>query len=170
MKDEAMEMLSGIANYLKDNALRLATAESCTAGLVVSELARIPGSGGCLDCGLAVYSPESKNRYLNVSFETIDQHGLTSEPVALEMATGAINRNDANIALSNTGVAGPASGDDDTPVGIVCFAWAVRHRDKVLTYTETRHFDGDRNEVRLAAAHYALQQLPRYHRKSMDES
>ncbi|MAL97016.1 MAG: ompetence-damaged protein [Alteromonadaceae bacterium] len=170
MKDKATEMLEGIADYLKDNALRLATAESCTAGLVVSELARIPGSGGCLDCGLAVYSPESKNRYLNVSFDTIDQHGLTSEPVALEMAMGAIDRNDANIALSNTGVAGPASGDDDTPVGTVCFAWAVRRRDKTLTYTETRHFDGDRNEVRLAAAHYALQQLPRYHRKAMDES
>ncbi len=165
-----MEMLERVAAYLKDNDLTLATAESCTAGLVVSELARIPGSGGCLDCGLVVYSPESKNRYLKVSFDTIDRHGLTSEPVALEMAVGAINRNNANIALSNTGVAGPASGDDDTPVGTVCFGWAVRRQDQTFTYTETRRFDGDRNEVRLAAAHYALEQLSYYHRKAMDES
>lgn len=165
-----MEMLEKVVGYLKDHELKLATAESCTAGLIVSELARVPGSGACLDCGLAVYSPESKNRYLKVSFETIDQHGLTSEAVAREMAIGAINRNNANIAVSNTGVAGPASGDDDTPVGTVCFAWAVRRGDQTAVDTETRHFDGDRNEVRLAAAHYALEKLVHYHRKAMDET
>lgn len=165
-----MELLEKVADYLKENELKLATAESCTAGLAASELARIPGSGACMDCGLAVYSPESKNRYLKVSFETIDQHGLTSEPVALEMAVGAINRNDASIALANTGVAGPAPGDDGTPVGTVCFGWAVRRQDQTFAYTETRRFEGDRNEVRLAAAHYSLEQLPYYHRKAMGES
>lgn len=165
-----MEMLQRIVDYLKNNELTLATAESCTAGLVVSELARIPGSGGCLDCGLAVYSAASKNRYLNVSLDTIDRHGLTSEPVALEMAVGALHRNNADMALSNTGLAGPGgSGDDDTPVGTVCFAWAIRCGDKESQYSETRLFDGDRNEVRLAAAHYALEQLPYYHRKAIGE-
>lgn len=160
-----MDMLEEITGYLKDNQLTLATAESCTAGLIVSELARIPGSGGCLDCGLAVYSAESKNRYLNVSFDTIDRHGLTSEPVALEMALGALNRNNANVALANTGVAGPKPGDDGTPIGTVCFAWAFRSGGQTFDFCETRHFDGDRNEVRYAAAHYALERLPHYHRQ-----
>ncbi|WP_372972707.1 CinA family protein [Marinobacter sp.] len=165
-----MDMLEQIADYLQDNDLKLATAESCTAGLVASELARIPGSGSCMDCGLAVYSPESKNRYLKVSFDTIEQYGLTSEQVAAEMAIGALNRNNASIALSNTGIAGPAPGDDGTPVGTVCFAWAVRCGEQTFSYTETRRFDGSRNEVRLAGTHYALERLPYYHRRALNES
>jgi len=158
-----MDLLEKIVNYLKDHEIKLATAESCTAGLVVSELARVSGSGACLDCGLAVYSPESKNRYLNVSFDTIERHGLTSEEVALEMAVGALNRNDANLALANTGVAGPEDGDDGTPAGTVCLAWVFRAGDETMPFSETRHFGGDRNAVRLAAAHYLLEQIPSYH-------
>ncbi|QJQ94890.1 MULTISPECIES: CinA family protein [Halomonadaceae] len=159
-----MELLDNIVNYLVDHDIKLATAESCTAGLIVSELARVPGSGQEIDCGLAVYSPESKNRYLSVSFDTIDEHGLTSEPVAREMALGALNNNNADLALSNTGVAGPSAPDDGTPVGTVCFGWAFRHEDHVHQFCETRRFDGERNEVRLAAAHYALERIPHYHR------
>lgn len=162
-----MDMLERIVDYLQENEITLATAESCTAGLVVSELARVPGSGSCLDCGLAVYSPASKHRYLGVSFATIEQHGLTSEAVALEMAEGALQRNNANLAISNTGVAGPGKPDDGTPIGEVCFAWAVKSQDKVHTYSETRHFDGDRNEVRLAAAHYILERLPHYYQQAV---
>ena len=164
-----MDMLEKIADYLKDNELILATAESCTAGLAASELARIPGSGSCMDCGLAVYSPESKHRYLKVSFDTIDEYGLTSEQVAEEMAKGALNRNNATVAISNTGIAGPSAGDDGTPVGTVCFGWAVRCGDLQFCYTETRHFDGDRNEIRLTAAHYALERIPHYHRMAENE-
>ncbi|RUO30819.1 ompetence-damaged protein [Aliidiomarina sedimenti] len=161
--------LEKIVDYLKEQAIVLATAESCTAGLVVSELARIPGSGGCIDCGLAVYSPQSKNRYLDVGFDTIDHYGLTSEQVALEMVEGAINRNNASAALSNTGVAGPATSDDGTPVGRVCFGWAIRCGDQVYQYSETCDFDGDRNQVRLTAAHYALERLLYYHRKAQEQ-
>ena len=149
--------------YLQEHDISLATAESCTAGLIVSELARVAGSGGCIDCGLAVYSPDSKNRYLKVSFDTIDQHGLTSEEVALEMAQGALTRNNASAALANTGVAGPAAGDDGTPIGRVCFAWAFRCGGNTYSFSETRDFNGGRNEVRLTAAHYALERLPKYH-------
>ena len=161
--------LEAIVDYLKSNDIVLTTAESCTAGLVVSELARVPGSGGCIDCGLAVYSPDSKNRYLNVSFDTIDRYGLTSEEVALEMAHGALNRNNASIALSNTGVAGPAASDDGTPVGRVCFAWAIRCGGKTYRYSETCDFDGDRNEVRLTAAHHVLERLSHYHQRDHQE-
>src|SRR5690606_22178552 len=140
------------------------TAESCTAGLIISELARVPGSGQSIICGLGVYSPQAKNRYLGVSFVTIERCGLTSEPVAAEMACGALNGNQADVAIANTGIAGPDPGDDGTPVGTICFAWAFRHNGDHHLYCETRRFDGDRNEVRLAAAHYALERLPHYHR------
>ncbi|WP_338073321.1 ammonia-dependent NAD(+) synthetase [Billgrantia aerodenitrificans] len=163
-----MELLDRITDYLIDNELKLATAESCTAGLIVSELARVPGSGQSIDCGLGVYSPQSKNRYLGVSFDTIERYGLTSEAVASEMAAGALNNNDANVALANTGIAGPNPGDDDTPIGTVCFAWAFRHDGDHHHYCETRRFDGTRNEVRLAAAHYALERLPHYHRLCLE--
>lgn len=164
-----MVNLEQIVDYLKQNDVFLTTAESCTAGLVVSELARVPGSGGCIDCGLVMYSPESKHRNLKVSFETIERYGLTSEEVALEMAEGALNRNDATAALSNTGLAGPSAGDDDTPIGRVCFAWVFRFEGKVMKYSETRDFDGSRNEVRLAAAHYVLECLPNYHRQAQEQ-
>ncbi|WP_412031175.1 ammonia-dependent NAD(+) synthetase [Halomonas sp. LR3S48] len=165
-----MELLDRITDYLIDNDLKLATAESCTAGLIISELARVPGSGQSIDCGLGVYSPQSKNRYLGVSFDTIERHGLTSEAVASEMAAGALNNNDADVALANTGIAGPTPGDDDTPIGTVCFAWAFRHNGDHHHYCETRRFDGERNEVRLAAAHYALERLPHYHRLCLDST
>jgi NAD+ synthase len=164
-----MELLDRITDYLIDNELKLATAESCTAGLIVSELARVPGSGQSIDCGLGVYSPQSKHRYLGVSFDTIEEYGLTSEAVACEMASGALNNNDAHVALANTGIAGPNGGDDDTPIGTVCFAWAFRHNGHHHHhFSETRRFDGERNEVRLAAAHYALERLPHYHRLCTD--
>jgi NAD+ synthase len=165
-----MELLDRITAYLIDNELTLATAESCTAGLIVSELARVPGSGQSIDCGLGVYSPQSKNRYLGVSFDTIERQGLTSEAVASEMAAGALNNNDADVALANTGIAGPNPGDDDTPIGTVCFAWAFRQDGDHHHYCETRRFDGTRNEVRLAAAHYALERLPHYHRLCLESA
>ena len=164
-----MEKLETVVNYLKENNLLLAVAESCTAGLVVAELARVPGSGQCLECGLTVYSPAAKNRLLSVGFDIIERHGLTSEAVALAMAVGALGCINANAVVANSGVAGPEPGDDRTPVGTVCFAWAFRRGDTHHTYTETRHFTGDRNEIRLAAAHYALEQLPFYHREMLEQ-
>lgn len=157
-----MELLAKVSQYLQDHELMMATAESCTAGLVVSELARVPGSGQAIDCGLAVYSPEAKNRYLGVSFELIEKHGLTSEETACAMAVGALNNNNANVAIANTGIAGPEP-HDGIPAGTVCFAWAFRHAGKVYLYRATRRFSGNRNEVRLAAAHHALERIPAYH-------
>lgn len=157
-----MELLEQISEYLKKHELIMATAESCTAGLIVSELASVPGSGQSIDCGLAVYSPESKNRYLAVSFDTIDAYGLTSEATTREMALGALENNNANVALANAGIAGPEP-HDGIPVGTVCFAWAFRHHHKVYMISETQRFSGDRNQVRLAAAQYALKLIPTHH-------
>ncbi|PRY66598.1 PncC family amidohydrolase [Vreelandella songnenensis] len=162
-----MELLERVTQYLQHHELKLITAESCTAGLMVSELARVPGSGQSIDSGLAVYSPEAKNRYLSVSFDTIDTFGLTSEETAREMARGSLDNSDANVSVANTGIAGPKP-QDDIPVGTVCFAWAFRHDQKTYLATETRRFPGERNEVRLAAAHYALENIPVLHRQMLE--
>ncbi|WP_048307522.1 CinA family protein [Halomonas sp. PR-M31] len=162
-----MTLLEDITQYLINHELKLATAESCTAGLIVSELARVPGSGQSIDCGLGVYSPEAKNRYLGVRYATIENFGLTSEETSKEMALGALDNNHADLAVANTGIAGPQP-QGDIPVGTVCFAWAFRHDDKKYLYTETRRFTGDRNEVRLAAAHHALQRIPQYHQAVLE--
>ncbi len=163
MDRQAMDrLLESVLQYLQDHELIMATAESCTAGLVTAELARIPGCGQSIDAGLVVYSPEAKNFYLSVRFETIEQYGLTSEETASAMALGALEKNNADVAIANAGVAGPEP-HDGIPAGTVCFAWVFRHREKVFLQTETRRFPGDRNEVRLAAAHHALERIPTHH-------
>lgn len=162
-----MELLENVSRYLIDHQLKMATAESCTAGLIISELTRVPGSGQSVDCGLAVYSPEAKQRYLGVSFELIERHGLTSEETSRAMALGALDNNDADVAVANTGIAGPEP-HDGIAVGTVCFAWAYRHDDSIYLYTETRRFPGDRDAVRLAAAHHALERIPVQHRAVLE--
>lgn len=157
-----MDRIEDIADFLLRKEIKLATAESCTAGLIVSELARVPGSGQAIDCGLAVYSPQAKNRYLSVEYDLIDEYGLTSEAVAQAMVIGAIENNDANAAVANTGIAGPASGPGGLEPGTLCMAWAVRQGDRIETFTETRLFEGDRNAVREQTAHYSLQRLVYY--------
>jgi nicotinamide-nucleotide amidase len=147
-----------IAQYMKQHKLMLVTAESCTAGLIASRLAEVPGAGKLLECAYVVYSPEAKQRCLGVKRETIDRCNLTSEAVAREMALGAIERSDANVAVSNTGVT-DATDPDITP-GTQCFAWVFRHGDGGKdVHTETRRFDGDRNQIREAAADYALRRI-----------
>jgi nicotinamide-nucleotide amidase len=155
--------LESILNYLHDQKLRLATAESCTAGLIASTIAEIPGCGSLLECAFVTYSPEAKINSLGVKRETIDAYGLTSEQVAREMAEGALRISRANLAVSDTGLAGPSNGDSDIPVGTVCFAWSFEEGDKVTTFSETRKFDGERNQVRQASADYAISRIWYYH-------
>jgi PncC family amidohydrolase len=149
--------------YFADNKLKLVTAESCTAGMIASTLADIPGCGSWLDCAFVTYSADAKISCLGVKKETIDTFDLTSEEVAREMAEGALRVSRANVALSTTGLAGPSSGDSDIPVGTVCFAWSFDHEARQHTFSETRHFDGDRNAVREAASHYAIGRVWHYH-------
>lgn len=158
-----MESLDRISDYLDENKLRLVTAESCTAGLVAAMLGDMPGCGSWLECGFVTYSPQAKNRLLGVRFETIDKFNLTSEEVAREMAEGALRGSRANVAVSNTGVAGPSSGDGDIPVGTICFAWGFEHYGGIVVFSETRRFDGDRNAVRKAGAEYAIERILYYH-------
>lgn len=151
-----------VVSFLSSRGLMLATAESCTAGLIASLISSVPGSGACLDVGFVTYSPTGKAGFLGVREETMKQHGLTSEAVAREMAEGALAQEAccADVAVSNTGVADAPPGNDGPPAGTQCFAWSYKLRDgRIQTFSETKVFEGERNEVRKAAALYALSRI-----------
>ncbi len=151
--------------YLKEHALVLVTAESCTAGLIASRLAAAPGAGEVLECAFVVYDPKAKRRCLGVPAEVLERNNLTSEPVALEMARGALRHSDADVAVSNTGVADDS--DPDIAPGTQCYAWVFRDGGGApREFTETRVFEGERNEIREASADYALGRIAHYHQES----
>ncbi len=108
-------------------------------------------------------TPKAKQRYLDVREETIARYNLTSEAVALEMARGALRHSDADLAIANTGVADDA--DPAVKPGTQCFAWGFREGKRTQVFTETQRFTGNRNEIREAAADYALERIAHYHRR-----
>ena len=151
-------------DYLKTHSLVVVTAESCTAGLIASRIAGAPGAGQVLECAFVVYDPKAKLRCLGVPAEVLEQNNLTSEPVALAMARGAMERSDAKVAISNTAVADDP--DPDIEPGTQCFAWVFRGADANREFTETRVFQGDRNAIREASADYALSRVAHYHQEA----
>lgn len=152
-----MQNIEDVLRLLQRRELTLSTAESCTCGLMASLLGDLPGCGQVLDSGFVVYSPKAKNRLLGVSFETIEEFGLTSEEVATEMAIGALNASGAMIAVANTGVADDAQEDEG---GTQCYAWALMRGERQVVVSETVRFDGDRVEIRKQAARHGLMQIP----------
>jgi PncC family amidohydrolase len=153
-----------VVSFLSSRGLKLATAESCTAGQIASYLASVPGSGACLDVGFVSYSPSGKAGFLGVKHSTMERFGLTSEEVAREMAEGALRQEGccADIVVANTGLADAKPGNDP-PAGTQCFAWSFRTREAaIVTFAETRRFSGARNDVRSAAALYALARIEHY--------
>jgi nicotinamide-nucleotide amidase len=136
--------------------MRLATAESCTGGLIAAALTEIPGSSDVVERGFVTYSNEAKEQLLAVSPALIRAFGAVSEPVARAMAEGALQRSLADMAVSVTGVAGPGGGSVEKPVGLVHFGLARKGR---ATQTSYRMFGGDRAAVRRQAVEYALQLL-----------
>jgi nicotinamide-nucleotide amidase len=138
-------------------SLRLATAESCTGGLIIGALTEIAGSSDVVDRGFVTYSNEAKAAMLGVPREMIARHGAVSEPVARAMAEGALARSLADIALSVTGVAGPGGGSVEKPVGLVHFGLAARVTG--LRHMERRFGDVGRSEVRRLTVLAALAML-----------
>ncbi|MGN5478921.1 CinA family protein [Cupriavidus basilensis] len=160
-----MDPIRETARFLQRRGLRLATAESCTAGLIASHIADVPGCGGTLQCAIVAYSPEAKKEILGVSATLIERHGLTSEAVSLAMAHGVMKISHANVAVANTGVADDGAPDGTEP-GTQCFAWLIRLPGRAAlphAFTETRRFRGNRTDIRKAAAAWALQRVPHYY-------
>jgi len=133
----------------------LATAESCTGGLVAGAITDIAGSSGWFERGFVTYSNRAKIEELGVDPEIIARHGAVSEQTAEAMAQGARVASGAQWAVAVTGVAGPAGGSPDKPVGTVWFAWAGPRGVETLH----RRLDGDRAAVRAASVAVALQGL-----------
>jgi nicotinamide-nucleotide amidase len=144
-----------LAQTLKDKGWMLATAESCTGGLIAAACTDLAGSSEWFERGFVTYSNEAKIELLGVDATLIDAHGAVSEVVARAMAFGAVRHSRAQASVAVTGVAGPGGGNKDKPVGTVWFAFMV---DGLLT-SETRHFDGDRAAVRAATVQHALRRL-----------
>ena len=145
--------VNAIIRLARDQQIKLATAESCTGGLVAAKLTEQPGSSEIFECGFVTYSNLSKIQLLGVSERSLEQHGAVSEQVAGEMALGARNGRGAQLAFSITGIAGPG-GSDFKPEGRVCFG--VAHQTKLLN-VETQEFGSlGRDAVRQAARDHAL--------------
>jgi nicotinamide-nucleotide amidase len=135
----------------------VATAESCTGGLIAGLLTEIPGSSSVLERGFVVYSNAAKQELLSVSAETLAQYGAVSEPTARAMAEGALKKSRADVAVSVTGIAGPDGGTAAKPVGLVHFACARRGAPTVAR--EERFGDIGREAVRLASVRVGLDLL-----------
>jgi len=155
--------LNDIVTYLESHQLLVVTAESCTAGLIASTLAEPPGCGAWLDSAFVTYSENAKIQCLNVREQTIEQFGLTSEPVARAMAESALAISQANLSIATTGVAGPSPGDGSDPVGKVCIAWAFSLNGETRTFSDTAMFHGERNDIREQATVYALNGIQKQH-------
>ncbi len=134
----------------------LATAESCTGGLVAKMVTDVAGSSGWFDRAFITYTNEAKHEMLGVPIDVISENGAVSEPVVREMAAGALASSHAQISVAISGVAGPGGGSEEKPVGTVWFAWAFGD-DECLA--ERVHFAGDRESIREQAALHAMRRI-----------
>jgi nicotinamide-nucleotide amidase len=155
MQDEAARLLEAF----RAKGLRIATAESCTGGLVSALLTEVPDSSDVLERGFVTYSNEAKHESLGVANTMLATHGAVSEPVARAMAEGALRHSHADIAVSVTGLAGPGGGTDAKPIGLVHLA-AARAGGPTL-HQECRFGDIGRDQVRTKAVEFALSLLRR---------
>jgi nicotinamide-nucleotide amidase len=144
-----------LAQALQARGWMLATAESCTGGMIAAACTDLSGSSNWFERGFVTYSDAAKTELLGVDPALIAQHGAVSELVARAMAFGAVRHSQAQVSVAVTGVAGPAGGTPQKPVGTVWFGFQVNGQ----LSSETRRFDGDRAAVRAATVEYALQRM-----------
>lgn len=156
MFDEALKTRAArLLTLCQQKAMKIATAESCTGGLIAALLTEIPGASDVFRCGFVTYANETKTAMIGVSPQIISRHGAVSEEVAAAMARGAVDFGKVDMAVSVTGIAGPGGGSEKKPVGLVYIGVASRIDVKV----EKHQFAGDRNGVRLASVNEALAML-----------
>ena len=148
-------LVQHLATQLQQRRWMLATAESCTGGLIAGACTDLSGSSNWFERGFVTYSNAAKTELLSVDAALITEHGAVSEAVARAMVEGALTHAHAQVAVAVTGVAGPTGGTADKPVGLVWFGLALP--GQVLT--EKMHFPGDRATVRAATVQHALRRL-----------
>ena len=162
LPDDLLHAASELLDLCKKAGVMLATAESCTGGLIAACLTEIAGSSTVVDRGFVTYSNEAKNEMLDVPMEMLVEHGAVSEPVARAMAEGALARSRAGITIAVTGVAGPGGGTEAKPVGLVHFGCASASGG---TFAAHHIFGGDRAAIRLVTVRTALAMV----RERLDE-
>ena len=156
----ALNIAKELASVLAPQGWKIALAESCTGGLVCATLTELAGSSDWFECGYITYSNQAKTESLGVPADLINSYGAVSEPVAKAMAEGAIANAKVKAAIAITGIAGPAGGSAEKPVGTVCFGWSIQNGlGAIETTCTTKVFQGDRQAVRLQATSYALTEL-----------
>ncbi|HKL80180.1 MAG TPA: competence/damage-inducible protein A [Mobilitalea sp.] len=154
-EEETLEEV--VVKQLKSLGLKLATAESCTGGLLAGRLVNVSGVSEVLQEGFITYSNEAKMKSLGVNSKTLEQYGAVSEETAVEMAAGAAKASGCDVAISITGIAGPEGGTEDKPVGLVYLACQINH--KIIT--KELHLRGNRQQIRERTVIYALDLIRR---------
>ncbi len=152
--DALVKEAGALLATFRARGLKLATAESCTGGLIAAILTEVPGSSDVFERGFVTYSNEAKAEMLGVPPALIEKHGAVSEAVARAMAEGALKHSRADIAVSVTGVAGPGGGTEAKPVGLVHFGAARHGADRL--HREKRFGDIGRRQIRLASVAEAV--------------
>jgi nicotinamide-nucleotide amidase len=155
MNAQVRTLCTELAGALLERGWMLATAESCTGGLIAGACTDLSGSSRWFERGFVTYSNEAKCESLGVDPALVEAHGAVSEVVARAMAFGAVRHSRAQVAVAVTGVAGPTGGSAQKPVGTVWFGYSVDGR----LHSETLRFDGDRQAIRQATVEHALVRL-----------
>lgn len=151
---------AALGTLLVREGLALSTAESCTGGLVAAALTDVPGSSQWFMQGVVTYSNQAKMHLLGVQPHTLERFGAVSQETAREMAAGALQScDDAQVAVSTTGIAGPGGATPGKPVGTVCFGFARRTPEGIVTEAAKKWFSGNRQQVRDQSVTFALSGL-----------
>jgi nicotinamide-nucleotide amidase len=151
---DAIEQANQVLELAREHDYKIATAESCTAGMISATLTEIPGASIAFDRGFATYSNEAKTEVLDVPAAMIEEFGAVSEEVARAMADGALSHSNADFAVAVTGIAGPGGGSDEKPVGLVHFAVSSRHYPQA--HDKKIFAAMDRENVRAATVEHAM--------------
>jgi nicotinamide-nucleotide amidase len=155
MNQDLKQLSSQVGKHLTDNNLTIATAESCTGGLLSHVLTNVSGSSGYFIGGVVAYSNQIKNAILGVRPETLEAFGAVSEATAKEMASGVRQNLKADLGLSTTGIAGPTGGTPKKPVGLVWIG--ISTKDRTMAYE--CHFDADREGIKTLTVNELLKRL-----------
>ncbi len=148
-----------LAQRLLAHQSYIATAESCTGGLIAAAFTALSGSSSWFERGYVTYSNSAKQEDLRVLSETLERYGAVSEQTAMEMAKGALEMSaQADVAIATTGIAGPTGATTGKPVGMVCFGFARRTDEGLVAHAHTQLFTGDRDQIREQAVLYAIEQ------------
>ena len=155
MTSPVAQVVTELAQSLIERGWMLATAESCTGGMIAAACTDLAGSSVWFERGFITYSNAAKHDSLGVPQQTLKEHGAVSQAVVLAMAAGACEHSLAQVSVAVTGVAGPTGGSPDKPVGTVWLGWSVHGQ----LSSALMHFEGDRAAVRAATVEAALQGL-----------